>query len=259
MAMDIVVIANQKGGCAKTTTTVNLAAGLGVAGRKVLVVDLDPQANTTTWLGSSDQGAAGAWQLLTDQTDIRELIQPTQSERVSLVAGSRLMAGLEKAMSGEMAVEARLKRRLAELDPAQFDIVLIDTPPTLGLITLNAMTAAHHLLVPVTTHVMSLSGVAQLLKTVEDVKAFLNPHLRLLGLVASRVDARTRHSKDILDALNERFGDKMCKTLVRENVRLAEAPSFRQSIFQYSESSSASEDYRKLSAEVLRRLEQAGN
>lgn len=256
--MDIVVIANQKGGCAKTTTTVNLAVGLAMSGQKVLVVDLDPQANTTAWLGSADQGSAGVWQLLTDQTGINDLIKPTQSKGVSLLAGSRLMAGLEKAMAGELAIESRLKRRLAELDNKQFDIVLIDTPPTLGLITLNALTAANCLLVPVTTHVMSLSGVAQLLKTLEDVKMLLNPELSLLGLVASRVDARTRHSRDILDALNEKFGEKMCKTVVRENIRLAEAPSFQQSIFEYSESSTAAEDYRNLSAEVLRRIKQAG-
>lgn len=257
--MDIVVIANQKGGCAKTTTTVNLAAGMAGQGKRVLVVDLDPQANTTAWLSRPATGSRGTWAVLSDQTPMHECIVDSGWASVSLLPGSSTMAKLEKALAGELAVETRLKRAFDALPPNSYDVVLIDTPPTLGLITLNALTAAHWLLVPVTTHVMSLNGVAQLLGTVKDVTALLNPDLKVLGFVPCRVDTRTRHARDILQALQERFGDDLCKTIVRENIRIAEAPSFHESVFTYSGTSGAAHDYRVLTDEILSRLSKTGN
>lgn len=257
--MDIVVIANQKGGCAKTTTTVNVAAGMAEQGKRVLVVDLDPQANTTAWLSEANTSGQGVWQVLNDQAPMAEHIQDSGMAGVALLAGSRSVANLEKALAGELAVETRLRRALASLDDNAYDVAIIDTPPTLGLVTLNALTAAHWLLVPVTTHVMSLSGVAQLLSTVKDVKTLLNPHLQTLGFVACRVDTRTRHAREILQALKERFGDDLCQTTIRENIRIAEAPSFRESIFTYSATSGAAQDYRALTDEILSRLSKAGN
>jgi chromosome partitioning protein len=253
--MDIIVIANQKGGCAKTTTTVNLAAGLAALKQKVLVIDLDPQANTSSWLSANDSSVPGIWQFLIEQFPVSSVVRETSVKGVSLMPGSRLMSGFEKAMVGELAVETKLKRGLIHIADLGFDVVLIDTPPTLGLITLNALTASNWLLIPVTTHVMSLSGVAQLFKTLDEVKALLNAELKLLGLVASRVDTRTRHAKEILEALKERFGSQLCKAVVRENVRLAEAPSFKESIFDYSASSTAAKDYRDLSVEIFKRLQ----
>ena len=154
-------------------------------------------------------------------------------------------------MAGELAVETRLKRRLAPLASLGFDYLLIDTPPTLGLMTLNALCAAQQVLVPVTTHVMTLSGVAQLMQTFDDVKEVLNPDLTLLGLLPCRVDQRTRHSKEIIDALIERFGEKVLAARVRENIRLAEAPSFRKTILQYQPNSNVAEDFRGLAREVI--------
>ena len=167
------------------------------------------------------------------------------------MAGSRAMASIEKSLAGELAVETRLKRRLASLTGPAFDYVLIDTPPTLGLMTLNALCAAQQVLIPVTTHVMTLSGVTQLMQTFEDVKDALNPDLSLLGLLPCRVDQRTRHSKEVLEALEARFGEQVLVARIRENIRLAEAPSFRQTILQYQPNSNVAEDFRALAREVI--------
>ncbi len=248
--MKIIAVANQKGGCAKTTTVVNLAACLAEFGKKILVIDLDPQANATTWLGA-DSGGGDAFKLLTTKAPLEQLIAPTSLEGVYIIGASRELANFEKAVAGEIAVETRLKRRLSALKPEHWDFVLIDTPPTLGLITLNALSTAQELLVPVTTHVLSLSGVAQLVETLEEVKDVLNPSLNILGFVACRVDSRTRHSKEILELLINQFGDKVLKSTIRESIRLAEAPSFQLSINQYGSKSTAADDYRALAAEVL--------
>ena len=245
-----IAVANQKGGCAKTTTAVNLAASLAELKQKVLLIDLDPQANASQWLGvASDE--RGVFELFTTKAAVNGLLVDTNTDGLSLLAGSRSLASIEKAMAGELAVETRLKRRLAPLASLGFDYLLIDTPPTLGLMTLNALCAAQQVLVPVTTHVMTLSGVAQLMQTFDDVKEVLNPDLTLLGLLPCRVDQRTRHSKEIIDALIERFGEKVLAARVRENIRLAEAPSFRKTILQYQPNSTVAEDFRGLAREVI--------
>lgn len=245
-----IAIANQKGGCAKTTTAVNLSAGLVASGKKVLLIDLDPQANTSQWIGANNH-VGGVFELLTEKSDVQALVQTTGIEGLSIIRGARELSNLEKALAGELAVESRLKRRLKSMDLNQYDYVIIDTPPTLSLITLNALSAADSVLIPVTTHVMTLSGVAQLIQTLEEVREVLNPQLKILGLLPCRVDLRTRHSQDILDALTERFGDQVLKSHIHENVRIAEAPSFKQSIFDYRPKSSAAEDFRMLAQEVI--------
>jgi chromosome partitioning protein len=245
-----IAVANQKGGCAKTTVSVNLAAALTELKQKVLLVDLDPQANASQWLGAAND-ERGVFELFTTKAAVGGLLVDTNTEGLTLLAGSRSLASIEKSLAGELAVETRLKRRLASLDGLAFDYVLIDTPPTLGLMTLNAMSAAQQVLIPVTTHVMTLSGVSQLMQTFEDVKDVLNPDLSLLGLLPCRVDQRTRHSKEVIEALVARFGEQVLVARIRENIRLAEAPSFRQTILQYQPNSNVAEDFRALAREVI--------
>jgi chromosome partitioning protein len=245
-----IAVANQKGGCAKTTTAVNLAAALAELKQKVLLIDLDPQANASQWLGAEND-ERGVFELFTTKIAPNSLLVDSNTEGLRLLAGSRSLASIEKALAGELAVETRLKRRLASLESLAFDYVLIDTPPTLGLMTLNALCAAQQVLIPVTTHVMTLSGVAQLMQTFDDVKDVLNPQLSLLGLLPCRVDQRTRHSKDIIEALIARFGEQVLVARIRENIRLAEAPSFRKSILQYQPNSNVADDFRALAREVI--------
>ena len=250
--MRIIAVANQKGGCAKTTTVVNLAAALAETGLRVLLIDLDPQANATQWLGVSEP-SEGAFSLLTTTQAITGLISESTTPNIGVIAASQELANVDKALAGKLAVDSILKRRLSKLDASMWDYVLIDTPPTLGVVTLNALVAARELLIPVTTHVMTLSGVAQLMSLVEEIQDVLNPELRILGFLASRVDARTRHSKDVLELLTERFGSQVFETLIRENVRLAEAPSYSLPIIAYDSNCVASADYRALAREVAQR------
>ena len=240
-----IAVANQKGGCAKTTTAVNLAAALAELKQSVLLIDLDPQANASHWLGAASD-EAGVFQLLTTKVAASALVVQTSTEGLSLLTGSRSLASIEKSLASELSAETLLKRRLASLKGSAFDYVLIDTPPTLGLMTVNALCAAQQVLIPVTTHVMTLSGVAQLMQTFDDVKEVLNPEL-----LPCRVDQRTRHSKDIVDALIERFGQQVLVARIRENIRLAEAPSFRKTILQYQPNSNVAEDFRALAHEVI--------
>lgn len=245
-----IALSNQKGGSAKTTTTVNLAAALAEGGRRVLVIDLDPQGNTTDWL--APQGTSGgAFELLTGRTPAGELIVTTGVDAVELMPAGRSVADVERLLAREIAAELTLARRIDELPADRWDYLLIDTPPTLGLLTLNALSAARELILPVEAHVLALSGVAQLIETVGKVRERLNPALAIAGVVACRVDARTRHSLDVVESLAQTFGTRLYATRIRENVRLAEAPSFHRPITAYDGASSGAADYRALAREVM--------
>ena len=249
--MRTIATANQKGGSGKTTTAVNLAAALGEKGRRVLVVDLDAQASASLWLGVKD-GGRGLLDALTDNGNLADLISQTDTPGVGVVPSSAWLVGAEKALAGELGAETILRRKLAHIQPGQWDYVLVDCPPTLGILTVNALVAVREVLVPVEAHVMALQGLAQLLQTVEVVRDRLNPSLRIAGILACRVDARTRHAQEVVEQLKGRFGNLIYNVAIRENVRLAECPSFGQPITRYDTRSSGAEDYRALAREVIR-------
>ena len=245
----LVAIINQKGGSGKTTTSVNLAAALGKQDRRVLVLDLDPQASASNWLGVKD-GGRGLLDVLTDGLALAGLVQPTTAEGVEVIPSSSWLTGVEKALAGEVGAETALRRALTALE-GPWHYILIDCPPTLGILGTNALVAAKEVLVPVECHVMGLGGLARLLQAVELVKERLNSNIKLTGILACRVDARTRHARDVVEQLRSRFGSLVYDTMIRENVRLAECPSFGRPITQYDPFSSGAADYRSLANEVM--------
>jgi chromosome partitioning protein len=243
-------IANQKGGSGKTTTSVNLAAALGEQGRRVLLVDLDPQHSTTAWFGIKNVGKE-VLGIFTDNGSLMDLLQEAGTPGVELIPSSSWLVGAEKILAGEVGAETILRRNLQRLPEGRWDYLLIDCPPTLGVLTINALTAVDELLVPVEAHVMALSGLAQLLHTVEVVQDRLNPRLKISGILACRVDARTRHAREVVEQLRQRSDSLVYRTVIRENIRLAECPSFGQPIIQYDPKSAGAADYRALALEII--------
>ena len=246
--MYTLAISNQKGGTAKTTTAVCLAAALAELGRRVLLIDLDAQANATRWLGAGGDGEASIYDVLTGGEDLREAIRPV-TDGLDLVPSSPFMVGVEKALASDPAPQFILQGALEGL-AGSYDVCLIDCPGALGAVTVNALTAADGVLVPVPAQTLSLEGLAQLLETVRAVRGRLNPRLEIAGILVCRLDSRTRLAGEVVEALEERFPGLLLATRIRENVRLAEAPSFRQPITAYDPSSRGAEDYRALAEEV---------
>lgn len=249
--MRTVAVAMQKGGGGKTTTAVNLAAALAEKGQKVLVVDTDPQANATSWFCIRDVGK-GVFAALCENGSLADAVVRTETPGVNLAPSSTWLVGAERALAGEVGAETLLRRRLRLL-AERYDVALVDTPSTLGVLTVGALVAADEVLVPVEAHVMVFNGLAQLLQTVATVQDRLNEDLRLLGIVACRVDGRTRHAQDVVEELRKRFPAETFGTVVRKNVRLAEAPSFGQPVTAFDTRNTGAEDYRALADEVLGR------
>ena len=248
--MRTLAIANHKGGSGKTTTAVNLSACLAQRGKRVLVIDLDAQASASSWLGGQT-AEDGLIDVFTGQRSLATLVQPTGVAGLAIVpAGPRLL-GAERTLAGEVGVETVLRGEVRRLPPRQWDYVIMDCPPTLGTLTLNALTAAREVLVPVEAHVMALSGLVQLRRTIELVQQRLNPELVLSGVLACRVDGRTRHAQEVLAELRQHLGGTVLRSVIRENVRLAECPSFARPITLYAPTSTGAADYRALADEVI--------
>ncbi len=250
--MRTIAITNQKGGSGKTTTAVNLAAALGERKKRTLLIDLDSQASTSIWYGVKD-GGKGLFDVFVGNGNLSAIVRQTTTPGVDLVPASSWLVGTDKALAGEVGAEIILRRQIERLPKETWDYILLDCPPTLGVLTVNALAAAQGVLVPVEAHVLALNGLADLLKTLEVVKERLNPTLEITGILPCRVDARTRHALEVVEMLRGRFGKQVFKTVIRENVRLAESPSFSQPITQYDSGSHGAEDYRSLASEVLRR------
>jgi chromosome partitioning protein len=245
----IVCVANQKGGVAKTTTSVNLGAGLALRGHRVLLVDLDPQSNATTGVGVERGNRPTTYEVLTGEADVSQAAAPTKIRGLDCIAASIDLAGAEIELAGTMERENKLSLALAPA-AASYDIVFVDCPPSLGLLTLNALVAAQDLFVPVQCEYYALEGLGQLLTTAERVRKALNPQLRIAGFLLTMYDARTKLSSQVADEVRKHFGRLVFETVIPRSVRLSEAPSFGEPVLTLDPSSRGSVSYRLLAAEV---------
>lgn len=246
--MRVVAVANQKGGAAKTTTAVNVAAALGETGHRTLVVDLDPQANATGWLGVQKNDEL--LNVFLDGRRLEDLVQASSAPGVDVVPGSLALARVEAALAGEAGAQVILREAVAKLS-GRWEFVFFDCPPALGLLSISALVASREVLVPVTAHAMSLEGLAELEGTLEKVRARMNPDVDISALVACRT-TRTVLSRDVVETVRGRFGKRLLKASVRESIRLAEAPSRREPITIYDGEGSGAEDYRAVAKEFLK-------
>ncbi len=245
-------IVNQKGGVGKTTTTANLAAGLAERGKRVLAVDIDAQANLSAHLGYSadDDGSEGSmYDVLRHGSKIEDIIV-TIDENLFLAPASLLLSAADLDLGGVIGRELLLRQALADVQD-KFDYIMVDCPPSLGLLSLNGLVAASKVIVPVQSEFLALHGVRQLLDTIDQVRTAYNPSLEVGGVLLCLHDARRRLSKTVADTVREYFGDLVFDTIIRTNVALAEAPARGTSIFKYDTRSPGAEDYRKLADEVL--------
>lgn len=257
-AMQTTAVINQKGGVGKTTTVMNLGAALGLLGRRVLLIDLDPQANLSAHLGVFDSAlkSATSYEVLVEEVPLAKAILPTAETHVSLVPSTRDLAGAELELVSAMGRETRLMEAIAALVKAAkpaFDDILIDCPPSLGLLSLNALAAADRVLVPLQAEFFGLQGYARLMDIITLVQRRLNPKLVLGGIVACKVDKRARITTDVLAEVKQWAGESFFESMIRPNVKLSEATSHGKSVFRYAAASNGAEDYLALAREFLLR------
>lgn len=253
MTKKIIAVVNQKGGVGKTTTAENVAAQLASPERPVLLIDLDPQGNTTSGLGLSKQGlAATTYEVLRRDVPLADAIHETRIPGLFILPTDTNLTGVEIELVDQERREYRLKQALA---PASYEYIIIDCPPSLGLLTVNALTAAQAVLIPVQAEYYALEGLGQLLQTIQRVRQGLNPSLELLGVVITMYDKRISLSEQVLQEVKNYFGDKLFSTVIPRNVRLAEAPSFGKTIFEHDRWSKGARAYKQLAKEVTRRAE----
>ena len=247
----IVAIRNQKGGVGKTSTAVSMASCIALDGRKTLLVDLDPQGNATSGVGvDKTQVERSIYHCLLEGTSVSEIILPTQIENLSLVPSNTDLAATEVELVGELGREGRLKKALSGLS-SDLDIVIIDCPPSFGLLTINALTAAHSVIIPIQCEYYALEGLSQLVKTITLIKDNLNSALEIEGIVMTMADHRTKLTQEVIDEVRKHFGDKVYKTVINRNIKLGEAPGFGKPIFLYDKDSDGAKRYRELTKEFI--------
>jgi len=254
--MRIVAVVNQKGGVGKTTTAIHLAAGAAEAGRRVLLVDLDPQANATSGLGLETIPGRSLYPVLLGQARAVEMLQPARQANLQVLISELDLAGAEIELAGLENPLLRVREALAPLkqDPA-FDLVVLDCPPSVGLLMTSALVAAEKILVPVQCEYFALEGVGKILNLIEKIReGGLNPGLSILGILLTMYDARTRLSQQVSDDLRQHLGPQVFQTIIPRSVRLAEAPSHGKTIYEYDNAGAAAASYRQLTTEFLSRL-----
>ncbi|MBO4355848.1 MAG: ParA family protein [Clostridia bacterium] len=250
----VIALSNQKGGIGKTTCAINIAASLGVLNKKTLLIDFDPQGNSTTGLGISKKDCKkSSYSLLIGQYPANECILDTKFKNLSVVPSNLNLAGAEIEISGLEKRESLLREALAQIVDS-FDYILIDCPPSLGLLTLNAMVASDGIIIPMVCEFFAMEGISQLALTVRQIGRLYNPNLSITGIILTMYDKRTNHFRAVEKEIQKYYSDKIFKTRISRTIKLAEAPSFGMPVFYYDEKGKSSEQFLDLTHEILRRI-----
>lgn len=250
----IISIANQKGGVGKTTTAINLAAGLALQDKRVLLVDVDPQGNSSISFLDPREVENSVYELLTDNTvQLEDVVKQTRLPGLDILPARISLAKFESKLIGDFDAPFRLKERLDSIH-GRYDFIVIDTPPTLGMITVNALVASDYLIIPIQSSYFALEGTDDLLETVEKIKARPNPRLKVMGVLITLHDKRTTLARDIFEQINQVFGEKVFATVITRSVRLEESPAYKEPIFTFAPQSTGASEYANLCREVINRV-----
>jgi chromosome partitioning protein len=254
----IITIANQKGGVGKTTTAINLSAAIADRGKRTLLIDLDPQANSTIAFYNSGEIPASMFDVLSEnRVPMANIVKPTKDPMLFLGPGRLALAKLEQVLAGQFDAPYRLKDALAPI-LKDYDYVVLDTPPSLGILTVNALVASTHLIVPIQAAYFAIEGTDDLLETYERIRMRPNPHLKMLGVVITLFDKRTNISRDTHGQIRSVFGETLFKTKISKSVRLEESPAYKETVLTFAPKSTGALEYKKLAGEVVQRVEENG-